>query len=122
MYYTQPRYTKDIGLWLIPEFNKPEITYKALADFGAPLKNISPEDFNNKKMILQIGVAPIRIDLMMSVPGVNFKQAWKNRKRTKYGKTPIHIIGIDDLIKSKRKSGRPQDKLDLENLKQVKKK
>lgn len=121
IYYTQPRYTKDIDIWIIPEINDVEKVYSALAHFGAPLRGIKPEDFKNKKMILQIGVAPVRIDILVNIEGVDFKDAWKNRRRTKYGKTPINIIGPKEIVKAKKMAGRPQDKLDLEQLKKSKK-
>lgn len=116
IYYSEPRYTKDIDVWILPDLNDEEIVYEALKDFGAPLKDISPEDFTDKRMILQIGVAPIRIDIMVSIPGVNAETAWKNRKRTRYGKTSINVLGMSELIQAKRKAGRMQDKLDLEIL------
>lgn len=122
MYYTEPRYTKDIDIWIMPELNDVDKVFSALAKFGAPLTSLTPEDFRDKKMILQIGVAPVRIDIMMDVGGVSFKQAWKNRKRTKYGKTSINVIGVKDLLCAKRKSTRPQDKLDAERLSQMFKK
>lgn len=116
MYYTEPRYTKDIDIWIIPEINDTKKIYDALRKFGAPLVDIMPDDFKDKKLIFQIGVAPVRIDIMIDIPGVNFKTAWKNRKRVKYGKTSINIISRAELILAKKKTGRTQDKLDLERL------
>ena len=117
MYYARPRFTKDIDLWVIPAFNDVHKIYEALKKFGAPLKGIKPEDFNNKGMILQIGVAPVRIDILLSIPGVSSKLAWRHKKRILYGKTRVYVLGEKELIKSKTTAGRPQDKLDLENLK-----
>lgn len=119
IFYTEPRYTKDVDVWVIPEINKAEVVYAALKEFGAPLKDISVEDFNNKNLIIQIGVAPVRIDIMLGMKGVNFDKAWKNRKRVLYGRTPINLIGKNDLIKVKKKAARPQDLLDVDNLKKI---
>lgn len=116
MYHTEPRYTKDIDVWIIPEMNVADKIYDALKNFGAPLVGILPEDFKDKKMILQIGVAPVRIDIMVDLPGVSFESAWKNRKRVKYGNTSISVLGIAELIKAKKGANRAQDKLDLEKL------
>ena len=116
MYYTQPRYTKDIDVWVIPELNDPEKIYQALREFGAPLKGIQPEDFTDQQMILQIGMAPVRIDILMSVPGIFYKEAWQNRKKIQYGQTQIYMLGKQDLIVAKKQAGRPQDKIDLNNL------
>lgn len=121
IYYTEPRYTKDLDLWIIPEMNDPQMVFDALKKFGAPLKGVSADDFKNKKLIVQIGVAPVRIDLLMNIEGVNFKTAWKSRKRAKYGDVTINLMGIMDLISAKKSAGRPQDVLDLEKLMRVKK-
>lgn len=116
IFYTEPRFTKDLDIWIPPELNQPERVHKALKAFGAPLVDVAIEDFADRRMILQIGVAPIRVDILMHVAGVSALTAWKNRVRSKYGKTPIFILSIDDLIKVKRKIGRPQDRLDLAKL------
>ena len=116
IHYTQPRFTKDIDVWIIPEINSCQKVYEALKKFGAPLRKIQPEDFQDKDMIFQIGVAPVRIDILTNIPGVSFESAWKNRKRIKYGKTPIYVIGKKDLIATKKKANRPLDKIDIANL------
>ena len=118
MYYTQPRYTKDLDVWIIPELNDVQKIYEALKKFGAPLRGIRPEDFTDKQMILQIGVAPIRIDIMLGLQGPSFQTAWRNKKKIRYGQTPIYVLGKQDLIAAKQKSGRPQDHIDLSKLKQ----
>lgn len=119
IYYTEPRYTKDIDVWVIPEMNKSELVYAALKDFGAHLKGVTPKDFENKNMIFQMGVPPVRIDIMLDVNGINFEKAWKNRKSALYGKTPIQILGRDELIFSKRKTARPQDLVDAQKIEMI---
>ncbi len=121
IYYTEPRFTKDIDLLVEPEVKNAEKVYKALSKFGAPLNNIKIKDFINKDLIYQIGVAPIRIDIIMKLPGVKFRNAWKRRKQTLYDKVRINIIDIRDLINAKEKIKRPQDILDLKKLKKKKK-
>ena len=115
-YYAEPRFTKDLDVWIGPEINDPNRVFAALRQFGAPLSGMSPADFQDRKMILQIGVAPVRIDILMKVPGVSFLSAWRNRKKVRYGRTAIHVMGLTDLIKAKEKAGRPQDLLDLSKL------
>ncbi len=116
IFYTEPRFTKDIDVWIPPELNDPEIVYQVLRKFGAPLQDLTPKDFEDKKLIVQIGVAPVRIDLLVGLPGISAVLAWKNKKRGRYGKIPINVLGIEDLIKAKKKAGRPQDKFDLAKL------
>lgn len=117
IHYTEPRYTKDIDVWIIPDLNDVTKVYAALAKFGAPLRGMTPQDFADSNIMLQIGVPPVRVDIMISVPGLDFKTAWKNRQRTIYGNTPIHVLGIEDVIRSKKAAARPQDKVDLIELK-----
>ena len=117
MYYTRPRYTKDIDVWVISELNDVYKIYEALKEFGVPLKGIKPEDFKDNTMVFQIGVAPVRIDILMGLPGVSYKAAWRNKKRIQYGQTPVYVLGQMDLVTVKKKAGRPQDIIDLENLK-----
>jgi hypothetical protein len=119
IYYTEPRYTKDLDVWVIPELNKAAVVYAALKDFGANLKGMTPENFENKNMIFQMGLPPVRIDIMLDVNGIGFEKAWKNRKNAFYGKTPIQILGRDELIFSKLKTARPQDLIDAQKIKMV---
>lgn len=116
IYYTEPRYTKDIDVWIFPDLNDHQKIFDALKKFGAPLQGITPNDFKNRKMIYQIGVAPVRIDIKMDVEGLNFKKAWENRKKILFGKTPVYMVSLKDLIKSKKKMARTQDLLDIEKL------
>lgn len=116
IFYSEPRFTKDMDVWIPIELNKPETIYQALREFGAPLTRLTPEDFKDKKMILQIGVAPVRIDIMMGLPGIRAEQAWKTRRKGRYGRTSVNILNLPELIQSKRKAGRPQDKLDVDKL------
>ena len=116
MFYSEPRFTKDMDVWIPSVLNDVRKIHGALKAFGAPLRDVTPDDFADPKMILQIGVAPVRIDIMTELPGVSVAQAWKHKKRSRYGKTSIYLLGLDDLIQAKKAFGRPQDKLDLKKL------
>ena len=116
MFYTEPRFTKDLDVWIPAALNDPRDVYEALKAFGAPLRGITPEDFQDPKMFLQIGVTPVRVDILVDLPGVSAEEAWAHRKRSRYGKTPINILGLAELIEAKKDTGRPQDKLDLAKL------
>lgn len=115
-FYAEPRYTKDIDIWASNAAANAKSIYNALVEFGAPLKSMSVKDFTNKKTIYQIGVAPVRIDILMGASGIKFENAWKNRKRTRYGGVPINVLGIKELIYSKKKAGRELDISDLKKL------
>ena len=116
IFYTKPRFTKDLDVWIPPELNDQKKVYAALKKYGAPLKGISPKDFADKQMFYQIGVAPVRIDILMSVPGVSAKSAWKNRQKSSYGKASICILSKEELISAKKEIGRPDDLMDLRKL------
>lgn len=116
IFYTEPRYSKDIDIWISPDIDNAKKAYKALGEFGAPLKNISPEDFTRKDMVYQIGVEPVRIDIIMGLSGIDFHTAWKARKKSDYAGISVNMIGIEDLKRSKLAAKRPQDLLDLSKL------
>ncbi len=120
-FYTEPRFTKDLDIWIEPSIKNAQRLFSSLKEFGAPLKNITVSDFTKRDIIYQIGVVPIRIDIITRLPGVKFDKAWKSKKSTKYGDTLINIIGVEELIKSKKRIGRLQDKLDIKKFIQYKK-
>ena len=118
IYYTEPRYTKDMDVWVAPTRENAKKIWKALAQFGAPLANICIDDFTHEDLVYQIGVAPNRIDILMGISGIEFNEANKNRVKSTYAGETIHLLSKNDLIKAKRASNRMQDQLDLEKLKE----
>ena len=81
MKYTEPRYTKDLDVWVHNSPGNSIRLYHALARFGAPLQHdgVTPETFTKDKVVYQIGVAPVRIDISTHIDGVTFDTAWRNR-------------------------------------------
>ncbi|MBI2340399.1 MAG: hypothetical protein HYU99_08565, partial [Deltaproteobacteria bacterium] len=71
------------------------------------------------KTVYQIGVEPNRVDVLTDIEGVSFKEAWKNKKTYHYGRERIYLLNLKDVIRAKRKAGRPKDKRDLEKLLKV---
>lgn len=121
MFYSEPRFTKDMDVLIPASLNDPKRVYQALTHF-TPLKGLKPKDFQDPNLILQIGLAPVRVDILNSLLDVSADEAWKHRRRSRYGKTPIPILGLKELIKTKKATGRPQDNLDLARLcKKIKK-
>ncbi len=116
MYHAEPRYTKDLDLWIEPTRENAERVWNALRSFGAPLRDIEPEDFTDERMVYSVGVEPSRIDVLMGVDGVRFETAWKNRVSATYAEVPIDLLSRADLIRAKLAAGRPQDMLDVERL------
>jgi len=93
--------------------------YVALKEFGAPLANLTTDDFTHQDYFYQMGIPPLRIDIMMSIPGVEFEEAWKNREVVELDNLKIPFISRSDLIRAKEASGRPQDKIDIDRLKEA---
>ena len=116
MKYTEPRLTKDLDLWIATDSENAHKAYRALAKFGAPLVNYTPADFTKEDAWFQIGVAPIRVDILMSIPGVNFESAWTRRVEDVFLGVPAYFISREDLILAKEAAGRAQDKRDLRRL------
>src|SRR5579864_2777978 len=81
MKYTEPRYTKDLDVWVHSSAQNSARLIQALAKFGAPLKpdGVTPETFTGRKVVYQIGVAPVRVDILTHIDGVEFSGAWRNR-------------------------------------------
>lgn len=121
IFHTEPRYTKDIDIWIKPEHENAERVYRVLKKFGAPLGRLTLNDLVNPKMVYQIGVEPNRIDILMGIGSIDFDTAWKNRKTDRYGRAKIFILGRRHLIKAKSIAGRPGDLRDLEVLRKNRK-
>jgi hypothetical protein len=116
MKYTEPRYTKDLDLWIDVDQGNAQRVFEALKTFGAPLTNLSPGDFSQEGYFYQMGKPPFRLDIMMSIPGVQFGAAWERRQEVELAGLAVPFISRPDLIRSKRASGRPQDLIDAEQL------
>ena len=116
MRYTEPRFTKDLDLLVAADKGNARAVHNALKEFGAPLQNLSPDDFAKEGYFYQMGSPPLRVDVLMSIPGVNFADAWQKCETVTIAETDMQFISKSDLIKAKRASGRPQDLLDLEKL------
>ncbi|MFH1683312.1 MAG: nucleotidyltransferase [Candidatus Margulisiibacteriota bacterium] len=121
-FYSKPRYTKDLDLLVEPTKKNGEQIIAALNDFGFGSLKLSEDDFCEEGQIIQLGYEPVRIDLLTSIKGCSFSEVWKNKKRGIYGKVKVYFIGINELIKNKRKSARKQDQADLELLKKFNRK
>ncbi len=113
--YSEPRATKDIDLLLRNTEENSQAIYRALARFGAPLAGITPADFAVPEGMLQIGVEPVRIDLMQSLSGISTEEAWARRVAGTFTpeEIPVFYISVDDLIAAKLAAGRPRDLLDV---------
>jgi hypothetical protein len=110
------RATGDIDLWIKSSEENAERVMKALMTFGVPLADLSIEDLIKPDLIFQIGVVPRRIDILTSIDGVAFTEAWELRKEITLEDLKVSIISKSHLIQNKKKTGRPKDKIDVEWL------
>lgn len=115
MKYGEPRYTKDLDVWVNNSAQNSDRVVAALKKFGAPLEHdgISAETFTEKQVVYQIGIAPVRIDILTGITGVEFSDAWKKRVASTFFGVPVHFISLDDLTTNKQALGRSSDLKDL---------
>jgi hypothetical protein len=114
--YAEPRYTKDLDLWISPDSDNAANVFRALAEFGAPLEGLNPKDFTEEGSFYTMGNPPVRVDVLMSVSGATFEQAWTRRIERPEGGLLLPYVSRDDLIAMKLAAGRYQDLADVENL------
>jgi predicted nucleotidyltransferase len=120
MKYTEPRYTKDLDIWVRNSAENSDRVFQALKKFGAPLDQdgITAETFARGPVVYQIGIAPVRIDIVSEITGVTFSDAWNNRVTGTFFGVAVHFISLRDLIQNKQALGRSSD---LEQLEQLRK-
>ena len=110
------RATKDIDVWVRCDAINAARTHRALHAFGAPVGDLTIEDLATPGIVFQIGVPPIRIDILTAISGVNFEDAWDARVASTYDDQAIHVLSREHLIQNKRAAGRLQDLADVERL------
>jgi hypothetical protein len=113
-----PRATADFDVLVRPSAENARRVVSALMSFGAPLQahGVGPEDFERPGTVYQLGLPPRRIDLLTSISGVDFDEAWGSRLEVAIGDLKVPVLGREALIKNKRATGRGKDLLDLEAL------
>jgi hypothetical protein len=116
MKYTEPRYTKDLDLWVEATPKNAKAVFAALRKFGAPLANLTEADFALEGFFYQMGRPPARVDILMSLQGVLFANAWSNRVASDFDGVTGYVLSRKDLIANKRAVGRPQDLVDVNSL------
>ena len=117
--HSEPRYTKDIDLWVAADIENAKRVFHALSQFGAPLGGLASEDFARPGYFYTMGRAPGRIDILLDAKGLNFDECWSRRSETALGDLQISYISRDDLIVNKEAVGRLQDLADAEKLRET---
>lgn len=112
----RPRATDDLDIWVRASPENALRVRRAIDYFGMPVENISVDELAKPGLVLQFGFAPQRIDIMTSVSGVTFDEAWPRRIIVDIEGKQHPVIGKDDFIRNKRSAGRPKDLLDVHEI------
>ena len=115
-YYAEPRYTKDIDIFIDSTTSNADRLMMAVREFGFTDIELGSGDFLESDQVIQLGIAPLRIDLLTSLKGLPFADAWDRKTAGQYGDIPAFYISKQDLIDHKKLVGRKQDLADIEKL------
>lgn len=114
-----PRATQDLDVWIDSSEENADRVWRALVEFGVPLEalEVTPDDFRRPDTVIQLGVAPNRIDLLTGITGIeDFETAWRDRVEREVEGMSVPFLGRATLAANKRATGRLQDRADLEAL------
>jgi hypothetical protein len=114
--YVDPRATGDLDIWVEPSADNAPKVIRALKEFGAPLTEVSEADFTSPGITFQIGIPPRRIDLLTTLSGLEFTEAWADHQKFSFGSFTVPFLSKAAVIKNKRATGRAKDTADLEAL------
>ena len=113
------RATKDLDVWVRPSSENASRVFAAIVEFGAPLHDLAASDLEKRGTVFQIGVPPVRIDLITAIDGLEFDEAWSDRLPTRFAGEPAFVPSLAHLVRNKRASGRLQDLADVEALERI---
>lgn len=111
-----PRFTAALDVYVKPGPDNAHRILEALAEFGFKSLDLSVDDFQDPDRVIQLGVPPIRIDILTAITGVSWEEAHLGKVEGKYGDITVHYIGREQFIQNKRAAGRTRDLADLEAL------
>jgi predicted nucleotidyltransferase len=118
--HAEPRYTKDIDIWIEPTKANAKRLLECLKNFGAPVSSLVEKNFIEPGFLLIFGREPNRVDILNTIDGLAFKDAYKDSICITLENKQIRVISLEHLILLKQIANRPQDKLDLKKLKEIK--
>ena len=114
--YGYPRATADMDIWVSRHRENAERLVSCLREFGFDTPDLTPELFDDPNRIVRMGVAPVRIEILTEIDGVEFEECFRRAETRVVEGTDVSVISLDDLKINKRASGRPKDLDDLEKL------
>ena len=115
-FHGAPRYTGDIDIFVKPDAINAQRIMAALDEFGFGSVGLTAMDFESSDKVIQLGVPPVRVDIITSMTAVSWEDAVTGRAEGKYGDIPVYFIGREQFISNKKALGRKKDLADLEAL------
>jgi hypothetical protein len=115
-FHGAPRYTGDIDVFIKPDSKNTQLIMKVLEELGFSSLELSIDDFKKEDSVVQLGLPPVRIDIITSISGVTWEQADASKEPGKYGEVPVFYIGKNQYVANKRAIGRAKDIADIEAL------
>jgi hypothetical protein len=115
-FHGAPRYTGDMDVFVQTSSTNAIHIMAALSEFGFGAAGLTPEDFQREDIVVQLGVPPVRVDIVTSLTGISWQEAYSNRVRGTYGDVSVFYIGREQFISNKKAIGRQKDLADLEAL------
>ncbi len=117
--HVEPRYTKDLDVWIERSDENADRVLEALHEFGAPLRELTKTDLMSPGTFYQIGLPPNRIDIITQLEEMDFSECWPRRKVGILGDLSVNYISAQDLIENKERTGRPHDLVDAEYIRRA---
>jgi len=115
-FHGAPRFTSDIDVFVKPDSRNAQRILKVLEAFGFGSLDLSGDDFQKKDSVVQLGLPPVRIDIITSISGVSWEQAEASKEPGMFGDVPVIYIGKDQYVANKKATGRTKDIADIEAL------
>src|SRR5690606_34113334 len=112
-FHGRPRHTGDVDIWIKPSKDNASKMLTVLDDFGFGSLSIEEKDFLKEGYVTQLGYPPLRIDILNSISGVEFDEAYSNKTEGKVEDLRVNFINVKEFIKNKKATGRPKDLADI---------
>lgn len=116
VYHGYLRTTADMDIWIAPDDSNAEKVINAIKEFGFDVPDLEPKIISEQRKILRMGEPPLRIEVLSDIDGVEFESCFKNKVEVTIDNVPVGIIGLNDLKKNKKSTGRNKDAADLDYL------
>src|SRR5579863_10451030 len=121
-FHSQPRATKDLDLFVRPDPPNAQAVHDALAEFGAPLRDVTPNDLLDPDGFIRMGHAPVMIEILPAIKGIEFDDAWQRRVEIVIDSATglrTFMLSSEDLITAKLAAARPQDLADVDAIRKA---